>query len=176
VEYDLQDAVQVEVKPEIGLTFAEGLKRFLRHDPDVIMVGEIRDPETARIAVRAALTGHLVLSTMHTNDSVSAIDRLRDMGIDDYMLDTVRLVIAQRLVRKWVPADSRYSGRTALFEMLPLDAETSRLIRSLPAAEARERLKTRGFRDLKSRASELMEQGILTRDEFVRILGCGPED
>src|SRR3546814_13522813 len=83
------------------MTFAAGLRAILRQDPDVVMVGEIRDPETAQIAVQASLTGHLVLSTVHTNDAVGAITRLRDMGIEPFLLaSTVRLVLAQRLVRR----------------------------------------------------------------------------
>ncbi len=101
VEYNLEGINQVNVNTEIGLTFAAALKSFLRQDPDVIMVGEIRDLETAQIATKAALTGHLVLSTLHTNDAPSTITRLADMGIEPFLIATsVRLVIAQRLVRK----------------------------------------------------------------------------
>ena len=101
VEYQVEGINQVQVHSEIGLTFAAGLRAFLRHDPDIIMVGEIRDKETAEIAIRAALTGHLVLSTVHTNDAASSISRFIDMGIPPYMLtSTINLVIAQRLVRK----------------------------------------------------------------------------
>jgi len=101
VEYNLEGINQVAVKTEIGLTFAAALKSFLRQDPDVIMVGEIRDLETAQIATKAALTGHLVLSTLHTNDAPSTITRLADMGIEPFLIATsVRLVIAQRLVRR----------------------------------------------------------------------------
>ncbi len=104
VEYQISGISQVQVHADIGLTFAGGLRAFLRHDPDVIMVGEIRDKETADIAVRAALTGHLVLSTIHTNDSVSSITRFIDMGIPAYLLtSTINLIIAQRLVRKVCP-------------------------------------------------------------------------
>jgi type IV pilus assembly protein PilB len=101
VEYNLEGINQVNVNTEIGLTFAAALKSFLRQDPDVIMVGEIRDLETAQIATKAALTGHLVLSTLHTNDAPSTITRLADMGIEPFLIATsVRLVIAQRLMRK----------------------------------------------------------------------------
>ncbi|MGC8790770.1 MAG: type IV-A pilus assembly ATPase PilB [Desulfurella sp.] len=104
VEYNLEGINQVQVKEDIGLTFSSALRAFLRQDPDIIMVGEIRDTETAEIAIRAALTGHLVLSTLHTNDSVSAITRLVDMGIDRYLIaSSLRLVLAQRLVRKICP-------------------------------------------------------------------------
>lgn len=104
VEYQVDGVSQVQVHSEIGLTFAAGLRAFLRHDPDVIMVGEIRDLETAEIAVRAALTGHLVLSTVHTNDAASTLTRFIDMGIPSYLLtSTINLVMAQRLVRKICP-------------------------------------------------------------------------
>lgn len=101
VEYTLEGVNQVQVMPDIGLTFANAMRTFLRHDPDVMMVGEIRDSETADIAVQAALTGHLVLSTLHTNDAPSAITRLQDIGVDGYLIaSTVRGVVAQRLVRR----------------------------------------------------------------------------
>lgn len=101
VEYRLEGINQVQVKPGIGLTFANTLRCFLRQDPDIVLVGEVRDLETAEICIRAALTGHLVLSTLHTNDAASTITRLIDIGIPDYMiLASLRLVVAQRLVRK----------------------------------------------------------------------------
>jgi len=100
IENEIRNIGQVQVKPEIGLTFAAGLRHILRQDPDVIMVGEIRDLETAEIAVQASLTGHLVFSTLHTNDSVSSITRLSDMGIDNYLIaSTVIGLMAQRLIR-----------------------------------------------------------------------------
>lgn len=100
VEYQLSGVNQVQVKPQIGLTFPNALRSFLRHDPDVMMIGEIRDLETAQIAVQAALTGHVILSTLHTNDAASAITRLLDMGVEDYLLtSTINGVAAQRLVR-----------------------------------------------------------------------------
>jgi type II secretory ATPase GspE/PulE/Tfp pilus assembly ATPase PilB-like protein len=100
VEYQLSGVNQIHVKPQIGLTFANGLRSIVRQDPDVIMVGEIRDYETAEIAVQAALTGHLVFSTLHTNDAAGAISRLLEMGVEDYLLASSLLgVMAQRLVR-----------------------------------------------------------------------------
>ncbi|MDQ2090858.1 ATPase, T2SS/T4P/T4SS family [Marimonas arenosa] len=105
VEYQLEGVNQVPVKPSIGLTFANVLRSILRQDPDIIMVGEIRDGDTARIAAQAALTGHLVLSTLHTNDAASAITRFLDMGIEDYLLtSTLEGVAAQRLVRRLCPS------------------------------------------------------------------------
>ncbi len=104
VEYRLRDVVQVQVHQEIGYTFARALRSMLRHDPDIIMIGEIRDRETAEIAIQAALTGHLVLATLHTNDAVSAVTRLTDMGIEPYLVSaSVRGLMAQRLVRRLCP-------------------------------------------------------------------------
>jgi general secretion pathway protein E len=104
VEYQLAGVNQVQVKPQIGLTFAGALRSFLRQDPDIMMVGEIRDLETAQVAVQAALTGHLILSTLHTNDAASAITRLLDMGIEDFLLtSTINGLVAQRLVRTLCP-------------------------------------------------------------------------
>jgi type IV pilus assembly protein PilB len=100
VEYNIHGINQVQVHPKVGLTFAAGLRSFLRQDPDVMMVGEIRDTETALIAVQSALTGHLVLSTLHTNDAVASVTRLIDMGIEPFLLaSSVQGVMAQRLVR-----------------------------------------------------------------------------
>jgi len=104
VEYRLEGIVQTAIKPEIGLTFAQALRTILRQDPNVIMIGEIRDLETAQIAIRASLTGHLVLSTLHTNDAPSAVTRLVDMGIEPFLVSSaVNLIVAQRLVRKVCP-------------------------------------------------------------------------
>jgi len=101
VEYKIDGINQVQAHPSIGLTFAAGLRAFLRQDPDIIMVGEVRDMETAEICVRAALTGHLVLSTLHTNDAPSAVTRLMDIGVEPFLLSpSLVLVIAQRLVRR----------------------------------------------------------------------------
>ncbi len=104
VEYQLEGINQIQAKPQIGLTFASALRSIVRQDPDVIMIGEMRDLETARIAVQSALTGHLVLSTLHTNDAAGGITRLLDMGVEEYLLtSTVNGILAQRLVRKLCP-------------------------------------------------------------------------
>lgn len=104
VEYQMEGVNQIQVKPQIGLTFANALRSILRQDPDVIMIGEIRDLETAQIAVQSALTGHLVISTLHTNDAPSTVNRLLDMGVEDYLLtSTVNGILAQRLVRSLCP-------------------------------------------------------------------------
>ena len=114
VEYQLNGVNQIHVKPQIGLTFANGLRSIVRQDPDVIMVGEIRDAETAQIAVQAALTGHLVFSTLHTNDAAGAVARLLEMGVEDYLLASSLLgVLAQRLVRK-ICAECRHQTETIL--------------------------------------------------------------
>lgn len=104
VEYQLTGVCQMQVKPKIGFDFAAGLRSILRHDPDVILVGEIRDFETAELAMRASLTGHLVFSTLHTNNAPASITRLQDIGIDSYLLaSSLEFVIAQRLVRTICP-------------------------------------------------------------------------
>jgi general secretion pathway protein E len=120
VEYAIDGVGQTQVNTKVGMTFAAGLRAILRQDPDVVMVGEIRDVETAGIAVQASLTGHLVLSTVHTNDAAGAITRLRDMGIEPFLLaSTLRLIVAQRLVRRLCPSCRRSE---------PADAATARLI------------------------------------------------
>ena len=109
IEYQMQRVNQTQVKPEIGLTFANGLRSLLRQDPDIIMVGEIRDGETAGLAVNASLTGHLVLSTIHTNSAAGAIPRLIDMGVEPFLITaTVKTIIAQRLVRRLLPNKEKY--------------------------------------------------------------------
>lgn len=114
IEYQLAGINQIQVKPQIGLTFATLLRSILRQDPDVIMVGEIRDLETAQIAAQAALTGHLVLSTLHTNSAASTITRLRDMGLEDYLITAVlRGILAQRLVRRLCPQCRRETPASA---------------------------------------------------------------
>ena len=109
IEYQMPRVNQTQVKPEIGLTFANGLRSLLRQDPDIIMVGEIRDGETAGLAVNASLTGHLVLSTIHTNSAAGAIPRMIDMGVEPFLITaTVKTIIAQRLVRKLTPNKEKY--------------------------------------------------------------------
>ena len=108
VENKLDGVMQIAVKSEIGLTFASGLRSILRADPDIVMIGEIRDLETAEIAIRASLTGHLVFSTLHTNDALGGIGRLTDMGVEPFLLSAaVRAFLAQRLVRRLCPSCRR---------------------------------------------------------------------
>jgi len=130
VEYQLEGVNQIQVKPQIGLSFASALRAIVRQDPDVIMIGEMRDLETARIAVQSALTGHLVLSTLHTNDAAGGVTRLLDMGLEDYLIaSTVNGILAQRLVRRLCP-DCREP-----YAVLPEVAEEIGLRRWQPAGE-----------------------------------------
>lgn len=126
VEYRLEGINQIQVNPKIGLTFANGLRAILRQDPNVIMVGEIRDEETANLAVRAAITGHLVLSTLHTNDAASSVIRLLDMGVESYLVASAVVgVIAQRLVRKICPeCKIKYKASKEELKILGLDPDS----------------------------------------------------
>lgn len=126
IEYNLEGISQMAVRPNIGLTFAQGLRHLLRQDPDVMMIGEIRDTETAKIAIQSALTGHLVLSTLHTNDAPSAITRLIDMGVESYLLSScIAGVLAQRLVRKICPScKTSYEPSSQELEDLGLQKDT----------------------------------------------------
>ena len=141
VEYKMEGINQIQVNTKVGLTFEKGLRAILRQDPDVIMIGEIRDSETAKIAIRSSITGHLVLSTLHTNDTVASITRLKDMGIDLYLISASLVgVIAQRLVKKVCPYcngennsceychGSGYLGRTVVYEILQIDDEIRQCI------------------------------------------------
>ena len=136
VEYAIDGVGQTQVNPRVGLDFAAGLRAILRQDPDVVMVGEIRDRETADIATQASLTGHLVLSTVHTNDAVGAITRLRDMKIEPFLIaSTVRVVIAQRLVRRLCPECS-IADHPAASIRTALKLKKDELVRSPRGCEA----------------------------------------
>jgi general secretion pathway protein E len=180
VEYAVDGIGQTQVDAKVGLTFANGLRAILRQDPDVVLVGEIRDAETASIAVQAALTGHLVLATVHTNDAVGAITRLRDMGVEPFLLaSTLRAVLAQRLVRRLCGAcagagcpdcaQSGYKGRTGLFEFIAVDEK----IRKRIAADAgEERIAERAFARrprLADAAQALVAAGVTSAEEAVRV-------
>ncbi|MEX2382800.1 MAG: GspE/PulE family protein [Opitutales bacterium] len=152
IEYEVPGVNQMQVRPEIGLHFADGLRHILRQDPDIIMVGEIRDRDTADIAIRASLTGHLVLSTLHTNDAPGALTRLIDMGIEPFLVaSAVELVIAQRLIRRLCsacktlvavdPVELRRS--LTIMELDPAEADTTT---ELMAAVGCERCRNTGFR------------------------------
>jgi len=128
VEYEIEGIAQSQIKPQAGFTFASGLRSILRQDPDIIMVGEIRDKETAEMAVHAALTGHLVLSTLHTNNASGVIPRLIDMGIEPFLIaSSLNLVIAQRLIRRLCPA-----GKTEEKVPEPLNSKIARIINNIP--------------------------------------------
>ena len=129
IEYQMQRVNQTHVKPEIGLSFANGLRSLLRQDPDIIMVGEIRDKETAGLAINASLTGHLVLSTIHTNSATGAIPRLIDMGVEPFLITaTVKTIIAQRLVRKLTPNKEKYFLSSAEMKNLAKIADLDRVL------------------------------------------------
>ncbi len=152
IEYEVPGVNQMQVRPEIGLTFADALRHVLRQDPDVIMVGEIRDRETADIAIRASLTGHLVFSTLHTNDAPGAITRLVDMGIEPFLVaSAIELVIAQRLVRRLCPECTRLEPVNKLklrdsLAILGLDPAEADLIESLNAPVGCDRCRGTGYR------------------------------
>ena len=140
IEYQMPRINQTQVKPEIGLTFANGLRTLLRQDPDIIMVGEIRDGETAGLAVNASLTGHLVLSTIHTNSAAGAIPRMIDMGIEPFLIvSTVKTVIAQRLVRRLTQLKDKYILSTAELEALGKLVDLDRMLALLKAEKAVDR-------------------------------------
>jgi len=151
VEYQLPGINQTQVNPKAGLTFPRALRTILRQDPDIILIGEIRDLETARIAVQAALTGHLVFSTLHTKDAPGAAVRLTEMGIEPYLIEDILLgVIAQRLIR------IQPSGRRAIFEIM---------CGSKPDQE---------FVSLKDKALHLVRSGATSSEEVARVLDYLP--
>lgn len=193
VEYNINGINQCHVKSDIGFDFASALRSFLRQDPDIIMVGEIRDRETAEIAIRASLTGHLVFSTLHTNDAISAISRLIDMGVEPFLVaSSVRLIVAQRLVRKLcsckkAKADkqngeqkfittgceicgySGYKGRTALIEMAEITEDISELIsRRATYNEILQKVKENNFISLLEAGKQKIKNGITTYEEVLR--------
>jgi type IV pilus assembly protein PilB len=132
IEYQMPRVNQTQVKPEIGLTFANGLRSLLRQDPDIVMVGEIRDGETAGLAVNASLTGHLVLSTIHTNSAAGAIPRLIDMGVEPFLItSTVKTIIAQRLVRRLLPNKEKYTLSAAEIKSLEKIVDLDRVLEFL---------------------------------------------
>jgi type IV pilus assembly protein PilB len=134
IEYQMKRVNQTQVKPEIGFTFAEGLRSLVRQDPDIVMVGEIRDGETASLAINAALTGHLVLSTLHTNSAAGAVPRLLDMGAEPFLLvSTLRVIIGQRLVRKLGKAREKYTLSEAGIASLRKTVDLDKVLASLKA-------------------------------------------
>jgi len=190
VEYELPGIGQTQVNPKIDLTFAKALRAILRQDPDVIMIGEIRDFETAQIAIQASLTGHLVLATLHTNDAPSAVTRLTDMGVEPFLLSSSLLgVLAQRLVRKlcphckkrdergrWHPVGcsecgmSGYKGRTGVYELMVADDPVRALIHSR-AAESQLFVAAEqgGMRSMREDGERLVTEGITSLEEVLRV-------
>lgn len=170
IEYALEGVGQTQVNNKVGLSFAKGLRAILRQDPDVVMVGEIRDKETAEIAIQASLTGHLVLSTIHTNDSVGAITRLIDMGVEPYLLaSTVKMVIAQRLVRKLSGKES-FSGRIGIFEIIKIDTEIKKLINDSIDEDAIRKNAFKKYKSLAVDGEDKVKKGITSNLEVKRVL------
>ena len=199
VEYQMDGVNQIHVNTQIGLTFAAGLRHIVRQDPDVIMVGEVRDRETADIAIRSALTGHFVYSTLHTNDAPSAITRLTDMGVENYLITSSLVsVLAQRLVRVICPHckqpdgkrigpdgeevdtfrgagcekcfDSGYTGRVGIFELMELNDEIRKLIMAnADASDITAAAKRNGMRNLREDGWLKVRQGTTTADEVLRV-------
>ncbi len=205
IEYTLEGINQVQLRENIGLDFATTLRTFLRQDPDIIMVGEIRDVNTANMAIRAALTGHLVLSTIHTNSAWATVSRLIDMGIPSFLIaSTLTLSVAQRLVRKLcthckikktitidlfptgfeMPKDLKthyeavgcehcyhtgYSGRKAIYEILPIDTELSMLIKNNQLA-IDHYIEEKKIFTLKKNALMLVKEGTTSIDEVFSLL------
>jgi general secretion pathway protein E len=199
VEYQMDGINQIHVNPAIGLTFAAGIRHIVRQDPDVIMIGEIRDRETADIAIRAALTGHFVYSTLHTNDAPSAVTRLTDMGVENYLISSsVVAVLAQRLVRlicreciesagsAMSPYGERvetfagrgceacngsgFRGRAGIFELMELNDELRQLIMAnADAGRLTECARRLGMRNLREDGWKKVAEGITTASEVTRV-------
>ena len=181
VEYELPGIGQTQVNPRIDLDFARALRAILRQDPDVIMIGEIRDTETAQIAIQASLTGHLVLATLHTNDATSAITRLTDMGIEAYLIGAcLSGVLAQRLVRKLCTAcrgsgcgqcsHSGFKGRTGVFELLEVGEAIRNLIHDKAAeTQVRQVALQAGMVLMREDGLRLVHGGITTLQELLRV-------
>ena len=181
IEYELPGVGQTQVNAKIDLTFAKALRAILRQDPDVIMIGEIRDFETAQIAIQASLTGHLVLATLHTNDAASAVNRLIDMGVEPFLLSSTLLgVLAQRLVRKLCPVchghncekcnQTGYQGRTGIFELLVTDdAIQAQIHNRASEADIRAAARTAGMALMREDGERLVQTGITSREELLRV-------
>jgi general secretion pathway protein E len=191
IEYDLDGVGQTQVNARIDMSFARALRSILRQDPDVIMIGEIRDLETAQIAVQASLTGHLVLATLHTNDAVSAVTRLIDMGIEPFLLSSSLLgIVAQRLVRKlcvqcrqpeplaggWRSVGclacgrTGFTGRTGVYELLVIDDAIRALIhRNAGEGELRAAAAAAGMLTMRDDGRRWVDAGVTSADELIRV-------
>ncbi len=181
IEYAIPGVRQIQTDPHHGLTFATGLRALVRQDPDIIMVGEIRDKETAYIAIHTALTGHLLLSTLHTNDAATAIPRLVDMGIDPYLIaSTVGMIIGQRLIRKACPNCTHgcekcnhlgYKGRVGIFEVMHSnDAIQDAIMQRAPAKVLRSIAAKSGMRSMENDGLDKVERGITRIEEVVAAI------
>ena len=180
IEYELPGVGQTQVNPRIDLDFARALRAILRQDPDVIMIGEIRDQETAQIAIQASLTGHLVLATLHTNDAPSAVTRLLDMGVEPFLLSSSLLgVLAQRLVRRLCSHchgqgcehchQTGHQGRTGIFElMLTHDAMRELIHQHASEADIRNQALAHGMVPMREDGQRLVEQGVISQGELIR--------
>jgi general secretion pathway protein E len=181
IEYELPGVGQTQVNAKIELTFARALRAILRQDPDVIMIGEIRDFETAQIAIQASLTGHLVLATLHTNDASSAVTRLSDMGVEPFLLGSSLLgVLAQRLVRKLCHhchgagcancGQTGYAGRCGVFELLVADDAIRALIHQRAAqADICQSARNAGMTLMREDGERLVQSGLTSRAELLRV-------
>ena len=183
IEYSLEGIGQTQVNPKIDMTFARALRAILRQDPDIVMLGEIRDLETAQIAVQASLTGHLVLATLHTNDAPSAVTRLIDMGIEPFLLSSSLLgVLSQRLVRMTCSAchgsgciecaNSGYSGRNGIYELMTINAKVKELIyRRASETDIRAEALLSGMHTLAQDGERWIQSKKTTREELLRVTG-----
>lgn len=182
VEYALPGIRQIQIREKYGITFANGLRSIIRQDPDIIMVGEIRDNETAQIATNISLTGHLILSTLHTSSAIGAIPRLIDMGIDPYLVaSTLSLVVAQRLVRR-ICRHCRglgciscgilgYKGRVVLSETLVIDDELRKYIMSrISLSEITRYARSKGMVTMYEDGMEKVAKGITRKEEVLRVI------
>jgi general secretion pathway protein E len=189
IEYELNGIGQTQVNPRIDMTFAKALRAILRQDPDIIMIGEIRDLETAQIAVQASLTGHLVLATLHTNDSAAAVTRLLDMGIEPFLLSSSLLgVVAQRLVRKLCPhckkregqfwvevgcdkcGQTGYQGRVGIYELLlTTDQIRAQIHNRASEADIRATAQHNGMRTMREDGQRWLTDGLTTQAELLRV-------
>jgi general secretion pathway protein E len=189
VEYQIAGVTQIPVNRKAGLNFASALRSILRHDPDVIMIGEMRDRETAEIAIQAALTGHLVFSTLHTNDAPGGITRLLNMGVEPYLVAaTVQGILAQRLVRVvcrqcrgaakgcTTCSQTGFKGRTGIYELVAVNDELrSLVVVRAPLAEIRAAARRAGMVTLREDGLRKVEAGITTLDEVMRVTSEEPE-
>jgi type II secretory ATPase GspE/PulE/Tfp pilus assembly ATPase PilB-like protein len=212
IEYEMEGITQIQINTRINFSFAEGLRSILRHDPDIIMVGEVRDLETAEIAIRTALTGHLVFSTLHTNDAASGISRLIDMGVEPYLVaSSVEAFVAQRLVRLICPQckiqdndiapvvreeiarslslpsmsfkiykgrgcdhcnGTGFFGRTAIYEILPMNERIRALLSSQPSVEAIKKAAiASGMQTLRQNGWQCVFNGLTTPSEVMYVAG-----